>query len=100
MKHSLQYEEYAKALIVSKSHIEKEEFIFQVRSYDAQALVGNAGGCIGLFLGWTLLNIPGMIGTYLSHTCLKCKTKTSRNSSSGHTTRISLFMELTKATSK
>ena len=98
MKNSLQYEEYSKILVASKKSYWKKEFIFQVRSYDAQALVGNAGGYIGLFLGWTLLNIPGMIGTYLSNSCFKCKTKTSRKTRSGHKTKISLFMELTKAT--
>ena len=32
--------------------------IKQVRAYNAQALVGNAGGYIGLFLGYTIRQMP------------------------------------------
>ena len=32
--------------------------IKQVRAYNAQTLIGNAGGYIGLFLGYTLKEIP------------------------------------------
>ena len=32
--------------------------IKQVRAYNVQSLVGNAGGYIGLFLGYTLKEMP------------------------------------------
>ena len=35
--------------------------IKQVRAYNAQTLVGNAGGYIGLFLGYTIREIPSFI---------------------------------------
>ena len=35
--------------------------IVLVRAFDIQTLIGNAGGYIGLFLGHTLLQIPGFI---------------------------------------
>ena len=35
--------------------------IEMVRSFDIQTLIGNAGGYIGLFLGHTLLQLPGFI---------------------------------------
>ena len=33
-----------------------------VRSLDTQTLIGNAGGYIGLFLGYTILQIPSLLG--------------------------------------
>ena len=35
--------------------------IKQVRAYNTQTLVGNAGGYIGLFLGYTIREIPSFI---------------------------------------
>ena len=35
--------------------------IFYYRAIDIQALVGNIGGYIGLFLGYSILQIPGFI---------------------------------------
>ena len=35
--------------------------ILLVRSFDVQTLIGNAGGYIGLFLGNTLLQLPGFV---------------------------------------
>ena len=35
--------------------------IVLVRSFDIQTLIGNAGGYIGLFLGNTLLQLPGFV---------------------------------------
>ena len=35
--------------------------IKQMRAYNAQTLVGNAGGYIGLFLGYTIREIPSFI---------------------------------------
>ena len=35
--------------------------IVLVRSFDVQTLIGNAGGYIGLFLGYTLLQLPGFV---------------------------------------
>ena len=35
--------------------------ITQSRAYDAQSLVGNAGGYVGLFLGVALIQIPSAI---------------------------------------
>ena len=35
--------------------------IKQVKSYDPQSLVGNAGGYIGLFLGWSIVQIPEVV---------------------------------------
>ena len=44
-------------------HFPHETFkqIVLVRSFDIQTLIGNAGGYIGLFLGHTLLQIPGLV---------------------------------------
>ena len=39
-----------------KSHVFKE--IKQIRAYNVQALIGNAGGYIGLFLGYTIKELP------------------------------------------
>ena len=46
--------------------------IKQVRAYNAQTLVGNAGGYIGLFLGYTIREIP----TFLRYIYQKVFTKT------------------------
>ena len=35
--------------------------IVLVRAFDIQTLIGNAGGYIGLFLGHTVLQIPGFL---------------------------------------
>ena len=35
--------------------------IEQMRAYNTQTLVGNAGGYIGLFLGYTIREIPSFI---------------------------------------
>ena len=35
--------------------------IKKVRSYDTQTLIGNAGGYIGLFVGYALANFPDML---------------------------------------
>ena len=35
--------------------------IKQVRAYDAQSLIGNAGGYIGLFLGYALRELPSFL---------------------------------------
>ena len=42
-----------------KSSVFKE--IKQVRRYSAQALIGNAGGYIGLLLGYTIKEFPRML---------------------------------------
>ena len=40
--------------------------ITQIRAYDGQSLVGNAGGYIGLFLGVALVQLPTLI-RYVLH---------------------------------
>ena len=40
--------------------------IFYIPAYDFEAFVGNTGGYIGLFLGYALLQIPGIIIYVLS----------------------------------
>ena len=35
--------------------------IRQIRAYDAQSLIGNAGGYIGLFLGCALRELPSFL---------------------------------------
>ena len=37
--------------------------IKQVRAYNVQSLIGNAGGYIGLFLGYTLKEMPFFLKT-------------------------------------
>ena len=36
-------------------------FNYNFRAIDGQVLVGNVGGCIGLYLGYSLLQIPDLI---------------------------------------
>ena len=45
------------------TYFPRESFknIVLVRAFDIQTLIGNAGGYIGLFLGHTLLQLPGFI---------------------------------------
>ena len=40
----------------------KNEFkeIKQLRAYSAQSLIGNAGGYVGLFVGYTIAELPAM----------------------------------------
>ena len=35
--------------------------ITQIRAYDGQSLIGNAGGYVGLFLGSALIQLPSAI---------------------------------------
>ena len=42
-----------------KSPVFKE--IKQVRAYNIQTLIGNAGGYIGLFLGYTIKELPKLL---------------------------------------
>ena len=47
----------------------------QVRAYDVQSLIGNAGGYIGLFLGYALLQLPEfivMVCGWIYKTILNC----------------------------
>ena len=51
-------------LYISKIYtkIKRLFFIFQSnREINGQALVGNIGGYLGLFLGYSILQLPGMI---------------------------------------
>ena len=41
----------------------------QVKSYDAQSLIGNTGGYIGLCLGWSIFQIPEVVISFLR--CIK-----------------------------
>ena len=76
---SLLYDEYAKPiyhnilLILSgipgnsswilqvKFRSQEYKEIRQVRAYDTQSLIGNAGGYIGLFLGYALRELPSFL---------------------------------------
>ena len=42
----------------------KNEFkeIKQLRAYSAQSLIGNAGGYVGLFIGYTIAELPSLFG--------------------------------------
>ena len=44
--------------------------IKQVRAYTTQTLIGNTGGYIGLFLGYTIKEIPTFLG-YLYEYAIK-----------------------------
>ena len=57
--------------------------IVLVRSFDAQTLIGNAGGYIGLCLGYTFLQLPtffSYVFAYLKHRGKQKETITSNNS--------------------
>ena len=45
--------------------------IKQVRAYNAQTLVGNAGGYIGLFLGYTIREVPTFLRKFWEYTTKK-----------------------------
>ena len=57
--------------------------IEMVRSFDIQTLIGNAGGYIGLFLGHTLLQLPGFI-YYLWQKLKRLFKSENRNIQTGH----------------
>ena len=42
--------------------------IKQIRAYNVQSLIGNAGGYIGLFLGYTLKEMPSLLKTMYGFT--------------------------------
>ena len=46
--------------------------IKQVRAYNAQTLVGNAGGYIGLFLGYTIREIPTFLRNFYQYLYKNC----------------------------
>ena len=54
--------------------------IKQVRAYNVQSLVGNAGGYIGLFLGYTLKEMPFFLKTLYGFTKCWCDTMFGCNS--------------------
>ena len=39
--------------------------IMQIRAYDGQSLIGNAGGYVGLFLGVALIQLPAAFKSLL-----------------------------------
>ena len=41
-------------------------FSFYIRAIDAQALIGTIGGYIGLFLGYSLLQVPSAISFFVT----------------------------------
>ena len=52
----------SKYILKIYTKIKKLLFIFQSnRAINGQALVGNIGGYLGLFLGYSILQLPGMI---------------------------------------
>jgi len=48
----------------------QQKFYSSFVAYDLEAFVGNSGGYIGLFLGYALLQIPGML-CYMITWCYK-----------------------------
>ena len=46
--------------------------IKQVRAYNVQSLIGNAGGYIGLFLGYTLKEMPSFLKIIYGFTMRWC----------------------------
>ena len=46
--------------------------IKQIRAYNVQSLIGNAGGYIGLFLGYTLKEMPSFLKMIYGFTMSWC----------------------------
>ena len=55
----------------SASHEVSEEFL----SYDVGALIGDVGGFLGLFLGWSLLSLFGSLSNTMSRIFFSIITK-------------------------
>ena len=82
MQYSINYNfpEFSDDFFVLNINFQSPTFkeIRHVRAYSTQTLVGNAGGYIGLLLGYTIREIPTFLRYLYEHFMKKCNCKNKK----------------------